>query len=169
MAKNKDTANTSSATSAEVTGMRAARIGGFFAPPIDDEKLEVYRDLAHTAPSPAISEAMLKLCDMVEVFNQTPPSTLTGEKHPSGLGMVVPLEDQEVRRIDEYVPWQHEIESLIGVSKNGTYVAGLFDQLPTGQKGSEENNRRNAAYHLAWYAVELCKDREPMVTTRLNG
>lgn len=144
-----------------------ARVGGSFAPSITSKKLDEYRELAQGASEP-IKDAMLKLCEMVEVFSETPRSKLKGEKHPSGIGIAVPLEPEEIQRIWELVPWDYEIQGLIGgITKDNTYVLGLFDSLPVGEKGSEDNNRRNAAYHLAWYGVELSKDREPMTTDTL--
>src|SRR5262245_47110881 len=87
------------------------RIGGSFAPPLDAAKLASYRTLAAGAP-PAVKEAMENLCAMVETFQRTPRSRLTGSPHPSGRGVIVPLEGEEIRRIWDVVPWEHECKAL---------------------------------------------------------
>lgn len=138
------------------------RIGGSFAPPLDLGALKGYRDLAFVASGP-VAEAMQKLARMVEVFQETPESTLAGTPHPATIDlidksgkpippmMVVPLEQAEITRIDERVPWDHEIEGY----------RGLFEALPTG-------SLRNAAFHLLWFAIELSKDREPLTSDKLS-
>jgi len=127
-----------------------SRIGGSFAPKLDDSKLVEYSEIALSADDKT-SDMMKKLIEMVSVFNQTPYSKLQGTKHDSGMGMVVPLEDAEVERIWDYVPWKEECEMM----------SKVFENLPNGLL-------RNAAFHLLWYANELCQDREPMTMDRLG-
>lgn len=126
-------------------------VGGSFAPPITDEVLDRYEDLAGIASSGPVKDEILKLIEMVRVFRQTPDSSLPSEPHPSGRGEIVPLEDAEIQRIWDHVPWDHEIDAL----KN------LFDLIPA------DSMLRNPAFHLLWYAVELSKDREPITIDRL--
>lgn len=128
------------------------RFGGSFAPPITAENLDAYRLLADKEGGEVGSE-MVKLCEMVEVFYQTPESKLAGTTHDSGRGTAVPLEDAEIKRIWDYVPWPRECDSL-GV---------LFETIPADSK----RDLRNAAFHLLWYARELTLDREPITTDKL--
>lgn len=126
----------------------AKLIGGCFAPELAPEKVSGYRQLSAGVEDKQIAQYMGDLCDMLDLFFQTPESTLGGSKHPIA-GIVVPLEDAEIQRIWNKVPWPEECD-LIGKA---------FDRLPSGDV-------RNAAYHLLWYARELAKDREPMTKER---
>lgn len=131
---------------------KTPRYGGSFAPPLDATKIAAYRELG-TAAGGQIGEAVGKLCDMVALFQETPASTANGVPHPSGRGVMVPLEDEEIKRIWDAVPWDTE---------NAMYAA-LFDTInPTTDKPL-----RDAAFHLLWFSVELEKDREPMTTDKL--
>ena len=131
---------------------RKTRIGGSFAPPLDSEKIAAYRELAKSAEDERVRDAMLPLCDMVDSFHQTPKSKLSGKPHPVGLGVVVPLEEDEIKRIWDLVPWDYECDAL----------GKLFETLPSDQK-----DLRNAAFHLLWFARELTKDREPITNDLL--
>lgn len=130
--------------------------GGSFAPPLTADKLKDYRKLVAKS-SPEIKEAIEKLCVMAELFIQTPPSKNGGKPHPSGKGVIVPLETEEIKRIWDHVPWAYECDAF----------QSLFDTLPSGPKGSPEYDLRNAAFHLLWYAKELTSDREPLTNDRL--
>lgn len=126
------------------------RIGGSFAPPLDAERLQAYRQAAQSADAPT-RDAMLALANLVEHFQRTGPSRQPGTPHPSGRGVIVPLEAAEVARIWDHVPWDHELDAM----------AGLFDQL------DGRSPLRTPAFHLLWYARELAKDREPITCDRL--
>lgn len=138
------------------------RLGGSFAPPLDAEKLASYRELANAADDPRVRDAMLPLCEMMEVFQQTPHSQKPGTPHPVGeftdrdgkkrrAPAVVPLEESEIQRIWDYVPWDYECDAL-GL---------LFESIPVGAL-------RNAAFHLLWFARELTRDREPLTNDKLG-
>lgn len=139
------------------------RIGGTFAPPIDAELLSSYRKIAAGLPDSPVADGIRKLCDMVETFQQTPASPLQGTPHPVGrvrtpagiigVPMIVPLEESEVKRIWDAVPWEHEIDAL----------GKVFDSIPN----ETDKPTRDAAFHLLWFARELSLDREPMTTDRL--
>lgn len=118
--------------------------GGSAAPPIGDEKLSQYRDLAEDAPA-EVREAMLELCLMVEKFLETP--TTPSDK----------LTPAEAERLWEVIPWQKDCDA----------IQSLFDTLPNGPKESPEWKLRNAAFHLIWYAQHLTKDLEPLTLDRL--
>lgn len=128
--------------------MNKRLIGGSFAPPLTDEMLDQYEALAATAQR-RISEYMLSLVSMMRKFRETPQSTRTGSPHPVR-GVIVPLEEEEIQRIWDHVPWPEECDVMDGV----------FDTLPNGEM-------RNAAYHLLWFARELTTDREPITNDKL--
>jgi hypothetical protein len=130
------------------------RVGGSFAPPLPPERLARYRELAESA-TPQVREAMTKLCDMVEAFGRTPRSRAPGAPHPSGAPIaIVPLEQAEIERMDEHVPWQEELDVF----------AGWFDRIdPARQK-----ELRDAAFHLLWFGRELFLDREPLCSDQLD-
>lgn len=132
--------------------MAKTYIGGSFAPPLDAAKLAEYKALAAAAEE-KVREGMTALIKMVETFRETPASTQTGKPHPSGRGLVVPLDEAEVKRIWDVVPWQEELD----------LYAGWFDKIdPVKLKPL-----RDAAFHLLWYGRELFLDREPMTADRL--
>jgi hypothetical protein len=127
-------------------------VGGSFAPPLDPGKLIAYRKLAGGA-EPRVQHALNELCDMVEAFHKHPRSKRQGTPHPSGVGLMVPLEKEVAAAIDAHVPWADECESL-------KQVFGAID--PVGQK-----ELRDAAHHLLWYAIELERGRQPMTSDQL--
>ncbi len=130
--------------------MANKQFGGSFAPPIDEAKLEEYRQLAGNVSDEQASDYMLQLVEMLDLFFETGDSSLQGSPHPSGVGSVVPLEDAEIKRIWDKVPWAADCDAM----------GKTFRKL----QGVE----RNAAYHLLWYARELTQDREPMTTVRVG-
>lgn len=129
--------------------------GGSFAPPLDAATVARYRDLAVDADDKATESYILQLCDMVDLFLETPASPLPGTPHPSGRGTITPLEDGEMRRIYNAVPWSHECDMM------GRVFSGLD---PVARR-----DVRNAAFHLLWYARELTIDRQPITTDRLEA
>lgn len=140
------------------------RFGGSFAPPIDSAKLSSYRatieaEAAKSNPAdkesggvPArVRDQLIGLCDMVEAFQKTPASANPSTPHPSGVGMITLLEEAEIKRMWDLVPWDHEIKAL----------QAECDKL--------EGNHplRTSAFHLLWFAIELTNDREPLTNDRL--
>jgi hypothetical protein len=120
--------------------------GGSFAPPLPAAKLKEYAALARSAPPP-VKDAVLKLCEMVEIFQETPKSKKRGTPHPAGKGFIVPLEEDEVKRIWDHVPWDGQVFDADGnelpkgspVPEGGhkapderEMLAALFNSLPTG-------------------------------------
>lgn len=128
------------------------RIGGSFAPPLDAEGLKKYRELAESA-EPRTRDAMLSLCDMVKAHHSLPKSKKAGSVHPSGSGVIVPLEDKAIEDLDPHVPYEDECRLL----------GELFDKIDAGR----QKELRNAAFHLLWFANELTRDREPMTSDKL--
>ncbi len=162
--------------------MATSRIGGTFAPPLDDAKLDEYEQLASAAPV-QISEIMLLLIKMLREFFKTPASKENGRPHPSGRrgAFIVPLEEDEKARMFDLIPWTQELDMY----------GQLFESLPTGAKegatiqaidpaGFEykkpelviENESakalRDACFHLLWFARELDLDREPITSDQLG-
>lgn len=139
---------------------RPVRVGGSFAPPLPDAKLTEYEALANNAPG-QIKDEMLKLVKMLRVFRETPDSKKPGKPHATGIAMVVPLEEEEVKRIWDYVPWGDESDDHINECDQ---IGKLFDKIdPVANK-----DLRNAAFHLLWFARELAQDREPITNDRLG-
>lgn len=128
------------------------KLSGSFAPPLAPKQLAVYRALAQAAP-PSIADAMVALCDMMEMYHGHPPSTRESIPHRSGIVAMTPLESHVVAALDPWVPWLHECKMY----------GELFAQLDP----VKERDLRNAAHHLLWHAVELTHDREPLTTDRL--
>ena len=137
--------------------------GGCFAKPITPECLQRYKLVAATASPPIVKEWLEKLIVMYEVFQETPESANPGVPHQSGTGTIVPLEEAEIQRIWDHVPYKEELDM----------IQALFDKLPSGRNehGAVIDKRaeelREVAFHLLWYAVELCLDRQPCTTDRL--
>jgi hypothetical protein len=157
--------------------MAGTMIGGSFAPPLTDEKLAEYELLAKDCPDRRAAGYMADLCKMMRVFRETPESKAKPRKHPVA-GLMVPLEEAEVQRIWDFVPWAEECD-LMGAT---------FDKLQKGEcaenatrmavwqlKGSTasappellDTRLRDAAFHLLWFARELEKDREPCTRDKL--
>jgi hypothetical protein len=138
-----------------------------FAPPIDAARLYHYRELAAFAPE-AVCDAMTGLIEMVEQFQKTPESKLPGvpletdftrspfrrpDGKPAAPPKIVPLEQAEVNRMWDLIPWPHELEAM----------GKLFETIsPVTHK-----ELRDAAFHLKWFAGELLLDREPMTSDKL--
>ena len=129
--------------------MARQQIGGSFAPPITGEQLDQYEVLAKACEDRKCSGFMLDLAKMVRAFRETGDSQQPGKPHPAGRGVIVPLEDAEIERIWDLVPWPEECD-LMGQA---------FDTL-TGET-------RNAAYYLLWFARELTLDREPITSDKI--
>lgn len=161
---------------------KPTRLGGSFAPPLDKDKIARYRQLAKSADDLRVRDAMLPLCEMCSVFFQTPRSKRAAHTHPVGefidmegnkrtAPAIVPLEEKEIERIWNHVPWDYECDAL------GT----LFETLWTGMEERMVNgilqmvlvdpharDLRNAAFHLLWFARELTRDREPLTNDMLG-
>ena len=107
-----------------------------------------------------VKEEMGDYLRMLRSFRETPDSSAAASGRLSatigGRSMaceVVPLEDAEVKRIWDLVPWEHECE-----------VTGqVFEKIPA----DTHKELRNAAFHLLWFGRELCRDREPLTKDKL--
>lgn len=156
---------------------RSFRVGGSFAPQIDSAKASAYFAAISAHAPRDLKDTLLALVDMVNLFNQTPPSTNPPRPHPMGkvtiVGKVGPdgkklkpdvminprivdLEEAEIKRIWDAVPWGYEIDAL----QHQLNIRFDSGELP--------NELRTPAYHLLWYARELTLDREPLTMERVK-
>jgi hypothetical protein len=133
--------------------MAKKQFGGSFAPPLTDKQLDNYEDLANECDDPQVQDYMLNLVKMVRKFRETEPSKKKGTKHPSGVGTITQLEDAEIERIWDVVPWMEETKVM----------SEVFDRISP----DDDKELRNAAHHLLWFAVELSQDREPLTNDKL--
>lgn len=124
-------------------------IGGSFAPPLDDAKLSHYESLAADCTDAQCKDYMQQLCKMLRVFWETGESGRTPEKTQLGIA-IVPLEDAEIDRIWDFVPWESECDVM----------GKAFDRL--------SGETRSAAFHLLWFGRELAQDREPTTNDRVK-
>jgi hypothetical protein len=129
----------------------APHVGGSFAPPLPKAKLDEYAGLVNSAEDPQVKEILVRLHALAVEFQKTPPSKLAGTPHGSGVGTIVPLEQKEIDRIWEHVPWDYELAAM----------QAKLDELPA------DSPLRTPAFHLLWYAKELCLDREPITSDTL--
>jgi hypothetical protein len=141
------------------------RFGGSFAPPLDADNVKSYRELAEGGDvSPQVADAMGVLIKMVETHLDRPaPKAAKGKgkaaepagmPHPSGLGTIVDLPEEEVERLWDVVPWQEEV----------TMYGQVFDRIDP----AKEKPLRDAAFHLLWFAQELTMDRAPITSDQVK-
>lgn len=134
-----------------------------FAPPLSDEKLARYRELAEGLPeADRVRDAMLTMLDCVETWWDLPESK---RKDASRLKIVhggkavtvpiTPLEEKHVKVLWEVTPWMDELNALSTANDDGP-----LDALPPGEL-------RDAAFHLLWHCKEITLDREPVTSDRL--
>jgi len=128
-----------------------------FAPPLSPGKIGAYRALAEGCGNRRCKQEMLALIKMVEVSRETPESSIPAINHPIGVlpstgrvPQVIPLEQQEIDRIQDLVPTGDDCD----------LISSVFKQL-------EDTETKNAAYHLLWFARELSQNREPITQDKL--
>lgn len=139
---------------------------GSFAPPLEPAQLEEYKQIAHSAPQ-RVREYMLDLIKMLEVFWETGRSKQKPISTESGVE-VTPLEQAEIKRIWDYVPYLDECNVIGQVFNNlppGTKTV-IDTSTPKGRRQEIVDEQafklKSAAIHLLWYARELSLDREPV-------
>lgn len=129
------------------------RIGGSFAPPLSDDKLASISAIA-AAASPPIKDAMTTLLACVTAWWELPYSGSAGSQpHPSGVGTIIPLDEPIAAALEPTIPWPHELDA----------IQGLFDGIP-----AEQQELRDAAFHLLWHVRELDLDREPITNDLIS-
>ena len=158
---------------------------GIFAPPLDLDRLELYREKLEEAPDD-IKEAGLELCDMVEEYLDQPVQVKStdGEQHPSGQigARIVRLGDTVAKKMNAVVPSQFKLKVM----------RETFDAMPTGagaeltEKSDEfsdgevrhkskyvvtnqtDKDLRDLCHHLLWFAIELSLGRVPITNDMLE-
>lgn len=134
-----------------------------FAPPLTDELLKKYRaEVEKVEQASAVGDALRLLLVCVEEWWKLPESKRKDGQEFDILhrGQPVkyrttPLEEDHVERLDDHIPWEHELRGL-----SDEKDSGLFDKLPAG-------DLRKVAFHLLWHVKELNAGREPMTTENL--
>lgn len=133
--------------------MRQVHFGGSFAPPLSDEKIARYRELAERAPEGSfLREALLALLKLILAWWDLPDSQTSPSVHPSG-APVMGMDPEYSKALYDLVPWDHEMKAY----------DEEFDKIPP---VGESKELRDAAYHLLWHARELDLDREPITGQR---
>lgn len=143
------------------------------ARPITPELLATYRESVATIENEQLKAALLDLCEMVEVFHQTPDVT-DGPRDCDGF-LCAKLPSLEIHRIWESVPYLYpdptdpdamdcdKLKRMIAENlTRGDYVDERTKQRVVTDPGA--NAQWNAARHLRYYAVELAQDYQPRTT-----
>jgi hypothetical protein len=131
---------------------KTQQYGGSFAPPLTATEIKKYEKLAKDA-DPQVSDYMTTLLNMVKKFSETGESKNKPKKHPSGVGTITQLEDAEVKRMWDHVPWEHDLKAM----------GEVFEQIDN----ETDKDLRDAAHHLLWFGYELTNDREPLTNDKL--
>lgn len=126
------------------------RIGGTFAPPVDETVLTSYHDQIVSMSDSQVKEYLTKCYECVAAWWNLPESSGEGTPHPSGRGLIVDLTKENKEALWDLIPWQEELN----------VISTVFDSLPSGPV-------RNMAFHLLWFVNELNLDREPMTADKI--
>jgi hypothetical protein len=122
---------------------KQARIGGTFAPPVDESILVSYHNAIIQMPDSQVKEYLTKVYECVAAWWNLPESGGEGTPHPSGRGIIVDLSEDVKKELWDLIPWQEELN----------IISSVFDGLPSGSV-------RNMAFHLLWFVNELNLDRD---------
>lgn len=128
------------------------------APPLTDEKLVEYRNLINgVAKGSELRSVLDELYACVWSWWDAPLSTEkerivgTGTDLTSGPDVRLQLLDKATQdKLWEHVPWSYELDSMKPILE----LIGPKDI-------------RDCAFHLLWFAIELCNDREPLTLERI--
>lgn len=133
---------------------KVVQAGGSFAPPLTDELISKYQSLIGALPQGnPIKDILMILLNCCVQWWKLPVSTGEGSQHPSGRGIIIPLDDKHAKALDQHIPWDFEV---------GVYAKQLDTIHPV-----EQTELRNAAFHLLWHVKELDIGREPITTDKL--
>lgn len=127
------------------------------APPLSDDLIAQYTQLADEAPGP-IRDALRECLAAVKLWWELPESQVAAasQVHIAGgrtLG-VVPLEAAHQQQLFDAIPWEYELAAM----------GQLFESIDA----QTHKPLRDAAFHLLWHCIELCHDREPLTKDRLK-
>ena len=102
-------------------------LGGSFAPPLTDEKLEGYRRLLFELPPSPEKDGIAYVAPSPEKWWELPEAQGTERgRHPFGMEIIRLQEDHQAI-LDELIPWEHELKAL-----GGTREPGLFHRIEAG-------------------------------------
>lgn len=133
--------------------MATQHVGGSFAPPLTEEKFDAYADIINGLDPSPVKDAMNVLFKCCSEWWDLPESTGEAREHGSGIGSIVDLDEPVRVKLDEHIPWAHELDAM----------ARLFDSIdPVRQK-----ELRDAAHLLLWHVRELDLGREPITADKL--
>jgi hypothetical protein len=128
----------------------AGYIGGCFAPPLTDEKLDAYKGLIDALPPSMLKDAMQACYTCSSIWWKLPDSVGGGKAHPSGRGVVIGLSESNERALANHVPHERLLK----------LYSEEFEEITS-------KELRDAAFHLLWHVVELSKKREPITNDKL--
>src|SRR4051794_16063177 len=127
--------------------MQPTHIGGSFAPPLSDDKLDEYTNRIESLPTRPVKDACATLLTCCKTWWDLPePEGTASWAHPSGRGTIVNLQPDHAQALDEHIPWAHELQAI--------------QQLLDGIDPVAECDLRNMAFLLLWHVKELDRGRE---------
>lgn len=154
------------------------RFGGSFAPPITDDLLDQYRELAKGPEYAEAKSYMVSLINMFDKFLDEEDSKQPKEPHPSGMGHIQKLEDKTIKKLFDHVPWpkecdayQEAFEEILPVAQDAENSRRIQEYKEEGGIGLPDDFKptlRYAAFHLLWFAKELSEDRQPLTNDQLH-
>jgi hypothetical protein len=168
-----------------------------FAPPLTDKVLAGYAKIIAAQKKGPVKDAMKALYDCVENWWQLPESKRegphiivsvpTGKKTERGAVVrenktiaVRPLEEEHKEKLDDLIPWEHELEAmkpLFDALPDGTDEVPELVKNPNGSTtiktkakvvDAEAHELKKCFTHLWWHVQELCNGREPMTQDILS-
>lgn len=123
------------------------------APPLSQDTLAQYNDAICTMQRGPVQSVLSQLWQACHEWWELPESDTSPKDHPSGRGKIVDLTDDLKSRLDNLLPWDHEIKG----------IESLLDLIdPVTEKAT-----RDMAFHLLWHVKELCLGREPITLDKL--
>jgi hypothetical protein len=134
-----------------------------FAPPLTDELLDRYAELAE-AEGGETGVIMDELLACVRAWWELPESTRTDgdvlrvqldADAPPVEVAETPLTKELVKKLWDVTPWMEDLNKLSNERGDGP-----LDSLPLGEL-------RDAAFHLLWHCKEITLDREPLTKDKL--
>jgi hypothetical protein len=124
-------------------------------PPLSDETIQSYSDIAASQPAGPVRDAMHAMLECVKQWWELPVSPGDGTPHPCGRGRIVPLTDDIKAKLFDAIPWDHELHA----------IHALFSAMPDEPREAWELKR--VAHHILYHVFELAKDREPITNDKL--
>ena len=155
-------------------------LGGVYAPPLPKERLVEYKKYIETSFPGHLKEAFLGFVKMLEVFYETPESKKPVKPDRLGLKTDIDLEDAEIKRIWDYVPYPHELVGLRAEIRNLSESSEDLDNAKRNEEakakglpGLRPHSSWNLTVkyvggHLLWFASRLSKDKQPYTNDKFG-